>query len=267
MKLVDFIAELETQTTSKDKVFMLTPAELKKMEKSLFECDEFKNVARINFLETPSYLVDEETGEPISTNREFLGGKTQSKNVSAFNICPSQDLKFNKIVDLYTITLNKRYSLKEDIKKPGIWVYPTFYDEKTFVPTNQIRIIWDPIQLDEALKMVGKIETSKQRLLRMFEKALDSMEPNIPCEYVLSIRCSTRSIENSDEIKVEEIEPELGTNILQPKIIDANIPSIDVQSTYIPLHTSLEKMFPQKSTILYCGPTTGGGGSHSSFKV
>lgn len=237
MKIVDFIAELEKQTASKDKMFMLTPPELKKMEKSLFECDEFKNVARINFIESPAYLVDEETGEPISTNREFLGGKTQLKNVSGFNVGPGQDLKFNKIVDLYTITLHKRYSSKEDIKKPGIWVYPTICDETSFLPTNQIRVIWDPIQLDEALKMVGKVETSKQRLLRMFEKALDNMEPNIPCEYVLSIRCSTRSIENADEIMIEDkIQPGIGINLSQPEmiVIDVNIPPIDVIPAYIP---------------------------------
>jgi len=34
----------------------------------------------------------------------------------------------------------------------------------------------------------------KERIMRMFESALESMEPNIECDYYLSIRCSERSI-------------------------------------------------------------------------
>lgn len=214
MKLVDFITELEKKKSTlpnseeMEKIaggngFLLDHKSLKNFEKKLFECDEFKNVVRINFIELPNYLVEEETGEPIATNREFLGGNTKLNTVSLFQVNPNQELKFNKIVDLYSIRLNKRFTTKEDIVKPGVWVYPTDYDQQTFAAKNQIRVIWDPAQLNEALKMVGN-ETSKERLMKMFECALDSMEPNIPCEYVLTLRCSARSIANADEIKVVE---------------------------------------------------------------
>jgi hypothetical protein len=211
MKLVDFIADLEKKKAVIQNTpsggFLLDSTSLKNFEKKLFECEEFKNVARINFIEMPTYLVDEESGEPIATNREFLGGKTKASEVQSFMVNSGQEIKFNKIVDLYTITLNKRFNSKEDISQPGIWVYPTSYDKDTFEATNQIRVIWDPKQLAEALQMVGNSETPKQRLMRMFETALDSAEPNLPCEYVLSLRCSSRSIENGDEIKKLDLQP------------------------------------------------------------
>lgn len=222
MKLVDFIVDLESRLSAREKpekvngnVFTLDSSFLKKIEPKLFECDEFKNVARINFVDYPTYLVDDESGEPIATNREFLGGKTKTLEVQSFMVNSDQEIKFNKIVDLYAVFLHKKFNTKETIEKPGVWVYPTYYDPGTFEATNQIRVIWDPRQLAEALKIVGNAETPKQRLMRMFETALDSTESNLPCEYVLTLRCSTRSISNPDETKVINIavkkEPELIT--------------------------------------------------------
>ena len=231
MKLVDFIAELEKNKAiiqdAPGGIFMLDSASLKRLESKLFECEEFKNVARINFIDYPTYLVDDESGEPIATNREFLGGKTKTLEVQSFMINSDQEIKFNKIVDLYAVFLHKKFNTKETIEKPGVWVYPTYYDPETFEATNQIRVIWDPRQFAEALKIVGNAETPKQRLMRMFETALDSTESNLPCEYVLTLRCSMRSILNSDEtkvIKLEIKEPELITipiTISLPNIGDA----------------------------------------------
>lgn len=208
MKLIDFITDLEKNKAviqnAPSEGFLLDTNWLKNFESKLFECEEFKNVARINFIETPNYLVDEETGEPIATNREFLGGKTKMQSLSLFRVNPGEDLKFNKIVDLYTIRLNKRFNPKEDISKPGIWIFPTSYNKETFDAINQVRIIWEPEQLRQALQMVDKSETPKDRLMRMFESALDNLEANIPCEYFLTLRCSIRSIANSEEIEIKE---------------------------------------------------------------
>ena len=214
MKLAEFIADLEKKkAVMQDGVgfggFTLESTSLKNFEKRLFECEEFKNVARINFLEMPTYLIDEETEEPIALNREFLGGKTKTVQVQSFMVNPENELKFNKIVDLYSIRLNKRFDTSLDVSKPGVWVYPTVYDQSTFEATNQIRVIWDPKQLTEALQMVGASETPKQRLMRMFETALDSSESNLPCEYVLTIRCSSRSIVNSEELQNANLYPEV----------------------------------------------------------
>jgi hypothetical protein len=41
----------------------------------------------------------------------------------------------------------------------------------------------------------------------MFETALDSTESNLPCDYVLTIRCSHRSIANAEEIEAKEAVP------------------------------------------------------------
>lgn len=217
MKLVDFIAAIEQkkstlpnaeqmQKTAGGDGFLLDSNSLKNFENKLFGCDEFKNVVRINFLDLPRYLVDEETGEPISIGRDFLGGNTKMSEVGLFQVNANQELKFNKIIDLYSIRINKRFTIKEDITKPGIWVYPTNYSDDGMDVTNQIRVIWNPKQLSEAIMLSGQKDTPKQRLLRMFESALESEEPNIPCEYVLTIRCSHRSIANSSEIELNKVE-------------------------------------------------------------
>jgi len=212
MKLVDFIEELNKKqkslpnrvNNSQDPI-VLRSENLKKFEKQLFECDEFKNVVRLNFIDLPSYMVDNETGEPISANRQFLGGDTSAKSVVSYRINPDQELKFNKIVDLYSVSIVKIYTTKtEDISKPGVWVYPTTYNPETFTPKNQIRVIWDQTQLEQTLSAIGSGETPKDRILRMFKDALDTMEPNLPCEYSILLRCSERSLSN---VKSDDVEP------------------------------------------------------------
>ena len=224
MKLVDFIVELENKSKAitrleTNELFELNSELLRLNEKGLFDCDEFKNVARVNYIDLPHYLVDCETGEPIATNREFLGGNTTSKEVFSYLVNPGQELKFNKIIDLYSITLHKRYNTSEEVKKHGVWVYPTDFNMETLAPTNKITVIWDPNQLKEALEMVGNSETPKDRLKRMFDNALDSMEPNLPCEYVLRIRCSERSVLNQElkvNVDTKMIEDEV---LLTPSVI------------------------------------------------
>jgi len=201
MKLVDFVVNADPKDFE-NKSFM-TGQSLKNSEKQLFECEEFKNVARINFLDLPNYLVDNETGEPISASREFLGGDTVVKQVQSYKIYPNQEWKFNKIVDLYSIAIAKIYTKTEDINKPGVWVYPTTYNPETFTQKHQIRVIWDQQQLEQTLTAIGSDETPKERLLRMFKNALESMEPNLPCEYALLIRCSERST----SLITEDVQP------------------------------------------------------------
>jgi hypothetical protein len=225
MKLVEFIKELEQKKEQlgnhSEKIaggngFILDSNALRNVEKNLFECDEFKNVVRINYIEMPNYLVDEDSGEPISSNREFLGGKTKVQETKEHTFNPEEEIRFNKIVDLYSIRLNKRYITKEEITKPGVWIYPTVYNQETFEATNQIRVIWDPHQLEQALALVGTKETPKERLMRMFETALDNMEPNTPCEYVLTIRCSSRSLASAGQRAPEE--PSEGSSTFHTEI-------------------------------------------------
>jgi len=211
MKLVEFIEGLNKKqktlpnraSNSQDPI-VLGSENLRMFEKQLFECDEFKNVVRLNFIDLPTYMVDNETGEPISVNRQFLGGDTSIKSVASYKITPDVELKFNKIVDLYSISIAKIYTKTEEVTKPGVWVYPTIYNPETFTPKNQIRVIWDQIQLEQTLLTIGNGETPKDRILRMFKDALETMEPNLPCEYAILLRCSERSLSNS---KVEDINP------------------------------------------------------------
>lgn len=194
MKLIDLLIQLDNENTSLNKESHISGPVLKSIEKKLFECEEFKNVVRMNFIDAPVYMVDLDTQEPISLNREYLGGEVKSMQVSTFKFKEGDEIKFNRFIDIYSLQIVKTYNTSAvNIDKPGVWIFPTIYGEG-FVPKKEIRIIWSPEQLQDALAMMGKTETAKDRLMRMFEDALDSMEPNIPCEYGLIIRGSQRSV-------------------------------------------------------------------------
>lgn len=195
MKLIDLFIQLDKEGLFPKNKEYISGAELKGLEKKLFECDEFKRVVRINYIETPNYLIDKETEEPLGYSRDFLGGETSTKTVQSFRVNQNQDLILNKIVDIYSIQLVKTFSTSAaNIDTPGVWIFPTIYNNETFVPKQEIRVIWNPEQLQNALAMMGNSESVKDRLKRMFEDALDNMEPNIPCDYSLLIRGSERSI-------------------------------------------------------------------------
>lgn len=202
MKLVELLKELESKKEQLNHLrensvltngLAIYGKTLRDFEDRLFECEEFSNVVRVNYLDLPSFLVEKETEEPISANRNFIGGDVKPQTAVEITIKPGDEIKLNKYVDIYSITLLKVFNHKEDINKPGIWVYPTVFDANTFEPTNQIRVIWDPEKLKDALKLMDSKETPKERLMRMFESALDSLEPNISCEYIMKVRCSSRS--------------------------------------------------------------------------
>lgn len=202
MKLIELLKKIEEQKNDNlsELDFMsgnslnLTAKELRGYEKNLFECDEFKNVVRINYIDFPTYQVDKQSGEPISINREFLGGDVVANTVSTFQIEQDKEINFSRFIDIYNISLFKKFNPLEENKKPGIWVYPTEFDSTDFSSINQIRVIWDPEKLKDALQFMEKPETSKERLLRLFESSLDNMVPNISCDYFINIRCSERSI-------------------------------------------------------------------------
>lgn len=187
MKLIDLLLELENTATND----VIQSSVLKQAEERLFECDEFKNVIRVNYVHLPSFLVDRETKEPLVSNKNFIGGETDTINTIVYR-GDSDNIKFNKIVDIYTCAILREYDTEKTKDKIGIWIFPTSYDEKYFTPKNEIRIIWNPIQLQEAIILIGDKETPEQRLTRLFADALKS-GPNVPCKYKIEIRCSPRS--------------------------------------------------------------------------
>jgi hypothetical protein len=225
MNLIDLVLKLEQENANsimprEGDGKCLISAILKENEKRLYECDEFKSVVRINFIDMPNFLVDKETGEPISSHRDFLGGETRVEESKIYKFKQGDEIKFNKIVDLYSIQIAPLYNINTEIKKPGIWIFPTYYDPKTFLPMNEIRVLWDPTQLEEAVRIINDKENSKDRILRMFKQALDDMQPNIPCEYVIMIRCSDRSLQLGERAPVDNQIPG------EPPVIDMDIPPV-----------------------------------------
>jgi hypothetical protein len=194
MKLLDLMIQLDSEGFLPKKESYISGASLRALEKRLFECEEFKNVARINFLDVPTYKIDSDTKEPISLEREY-DGEVELKTTATFKLKQNDEIKLNRYVDIYSLQLIKVYNTSAvNLDKPGVWIFPTTYNLETFIPKNEIRIIWNPEQLQDALMMMGNSETSKSRLMRMFEDALDNMETNIPCEYGLFFRGSERSV-------------------------------------------------------------------------
>lgn len=212
MKLIDLITQVDKgeilalSTIDKQDGLKLSGANLKYLESKIFECDEFKNVIRINFLDSPTYLADKETGEPISVNRNFVGGDVKPHNVVEYRLEEDCTLHLNKMVDIYSIELEKWYGVDTVVDKPGVWVLPTRYGSETFETKKEIRVIWEPNVLQEALKLSGTRETVKQRLLRMFQEALESNEPNTECSYSLKLRVSSRSVAKIDDPAEQEEE-------------------------------------------------------------
>lgn len=213
MKLIDLIKQVDNgeilalSTIDKKDGLKLSGANLKYLENKLFECDEFKNVIRINFLETPTFLAEKETGEPIAVNRNFVGGDVKPQTVVEFNLEEDCTLHLNKMIDVYSIELEKWYNVDSKVDKPGIWILPSKYNEETFLLRKEVRVIWEPDLLEDALRYGGGKETVKERLMRMFEQALDSNEPNTSCAYSLKIRFSSRSVSRiEDPAEVEELE-------------------------------------------------------------
>ena len=201
MKLLELLQKLEKENTAlemeagvESSMFTLDSKALQSIESELFECDEFKKVVRLNYLALPSYLVDKESGEPISVNRDFIGGDTDYRNVSSFIVKDDTPIVFGKFVDLYTITACKHFNVNAEIKKPGIWVFPTEYNLDKGEAIQQVRVIWNQEQIEMALAYTNQKDSVRDRLVRMFETALDNMKPNIECTYSIKIRCSARSI-------------------------------------------------------------------------
>jgi len=204
---------LALSTIDKQDGLKLSGANLKYLESKIFECDEFKNVIRVNFLETPTFLADKESGEPISVNRNFIGGDVKPHNVSNFRLEEDCTLHLNKMVDIFSIELEKWYNIDTVIDKPGVWILPNKFSSETHEIKKEIRVIWEPSVLEDALRLSGTKETTKERLMRMFEQALDSKEPNTSCSYSLNITFSARSVAKiEDPAEQEEVVKIIKTN-------------------------------------------------------
>lgn len=223
MKLIDLIKQvdngeiLDLSIVDRQDGLVLSGENLKHLEAKIFECDEFKNVIRINFLENPTFLADKETGEPISVNRNFVGGDVKPQSVAEFNLEEDCVLHLNKMVDIFSIKLEKWYNVDSKIDKPGVWILPSKYNEETFLLRKEVRVIWEPDLLEDALRYSGGKETVKERLMRMFEQALDSAEPNTSCAYSLKIRFSSRSVSSIYDPASAEACEDVLEKIVLPK--------------------------------------------------
>lgn len=201
MKLLELLQKLEKENTGieiepgvESSMFTLNSKTLQLIESELFECDEFKKVVRINYLALPAFPIDKVSGEPLSSNRDFIGGETEIGEVVTFKSSQEAPMIFGRFVDLYSIIVCKHYDTKTEITKPGVWIFPTEYDLNKGEAKQQIRVIWNSHQIEMALAYTNQKDSVRDRLVRMFETALDNMIPNIECTYSIKIRCSERSI-------------------------------------------------------------------------
>jgi len=132
---------------------------LKQIKEKLLECDEFKDVEKLEIIEIPDI--------------ENLNGKI----VAAKSYKLSENFKFGKVCYLYSISQtpeifepNKIY----DSVKDGACITPVMYDPLNFKPTRKICIECSPEDLqDDILKGENK---KKDELINLFKIILENQE-------------------------------------------------------------------------------------------
>lgn len=209
MKLIDLLLEIEKTNPAAFDNGHLHSKVIEGYKEKFFQCEEFKSVARINYLPTPSFAYDKETNEPLIYNPNFIGGETLSETTTA--VALDDTATFNKVVDIYSFQIHRVYNKKQEINKPGVWVFPTDYDETDFTATNEVRVIWNPDQMREVMTMLNSKETVEDRLTRLFAEALKN-GPNIPCDYQVIFRGSARSL--NQPVPLSATKPEERENIV-----------------------------------------------------
>jgi len=209
-KLLKYLESIEVDGVGKA---ILGPEELKnEMIKKFLLCfDEFKSVKKINVLESPVYLVDIKTGDPIEQDETNLGDKSKVKSyqVQTFIYDPNKEsnIEFNEEIDLYSITLSSKIydplELTTSRLGVGTWVTPILYSPSDFTPLREIRVIFSPEGIQDIFNLKNNEESEKEikkRLVKNFEDAIDNgLKENMPYTRSVMFRLSNRSVKETLE--------------------------------------------------------------------
>ena len=172
----------------------------------LLTLEDFKGVKKINVLKAPVYIGYKDTLLPASEDENNLGDNSNTQMVSlpSFLYRPgdSDDIEFSEEMDIYSIDLTPAIYDPEELRSsklgPGVWKMPPYYSPETFVPINEIRIIYSAEGLQDILIDKTPEETQqilKERIMNQVEKMLTtSSAPNVPSIRRIIFRMTPRSI-------------------------------------------------------------------------
>lgn len=166
----------------------------------LKQFDEFKNVKKINFVDTPIFAADHKTEEPVAADENYLGGPTKPILVETVLLSDSTDL-LNEVVDLYSIDSVSFYN--PDFAKDlpcGVWQHPTKYNPINFAPNRKIEVIFslDSIAGERGITKEEAKAQAKKIILKQVSDLIDSEETNVFVPKRIIVRCSPRSIKKQD---------------------------------------------------------------------
>ena len=101
----------------------------------ILSLDEFKYVKTLNFLGSPTFLIDGDNNVIDKENTTFVGGYMKSESAKSYSNIVADEL--NDIVDLYTINFSNPIYEKKSLEElePGTWMLPSdnFSGERTII--------------------------------------------------------------------------------------------------------------------------------------
>lgn len=203
MKLIDFYEGLSERSGSWFNEIGLNASLLMKHDEikaELMKCDEFKNVKKINLLQMPTYIMLESTGEPTYNNVDYIGQKTKAVHIPVYKVDEDTEFEFSEIVDLHTIINTPKIydpNILENLEC-GVWKTPRVYNTDSFIPSQEIRVIFNPETIQDIICLENKTveEIYKERIEPKVRELFLNREiiSNLPHRRGLLIRCSKRSI-------------------------------------------------------------------------
>lgn len=160
---------------------------LKTLVPELLKTDEFKDVKKLNIVDYPHWVGNQETEE---FQPDGVGILIHSYKFGYTSF-------FSSIVNLYSITLSPKVYDPNELNKlgKGVWVMPLIAEEPDLEPIRQIRINYSPklVQDLKNAKIADGEAKMKELIFEQLEKALKG-PPNIPSKRAIIFRCSPKSM-------------------------------------------------------------------------
>lgn len=189
---------------------ILSGGVLEDIKDELLRLPIFRNTKRINIIHYPSYKAYLDNEDPVDINsvdptRDVVNRQTQTFIISDEN--HEDDTILGEIVDIYSLQRPPvdSYNVESVKNRPGVWVYPTMFNEQDFTPYKKIEVTWSP-EMEKDLQACRQTDNLsgnfKMELIKKFIDALDS-KPNIPKANILMFRASPRSFAHMSKVSSE----------------------------------------------------------------
>jgi len=161
---------------------------------NLLALEEFRFTKKINVLKAPAYLSreDDRTLSPIGEEK----AQTKAVTVLSYIINNQMDTHyFPEVVNLYAISSSPKVYDKEQVEeilkqRNKVHVLPPTIDDSMFLPTHEIRFLWNPEEIQDMLATHSKevYNDWKADILSKIESAIDNYQTTFPYRHNYLIR-------------------------------------------------------------------------------